>query len=210
MSKEGVATRSVRRNFRLARLAEQVRTRSLTILVFDQRQHLSTSRLTTSNSQDAGTHPLSPRYDRSKSQCLTFPTVPEVFPHQAEACPRAEAEPSHPPVDPPEDEQHHQVRHAPSRSTSHAILSILRGQLASVVGNRETCTDRKISGTTPSDDTGARPASVSKRLAFASSVDSRFLLTFLHDDKHYTGTTCAMTAGNERSVFGTMGIIICE
>jgi hypothetical protein len=37
-------------------------------------------------------------------------TVPEVIPHQAEACESAEAEPSHPSVDSPEDQQHHQVR----------------------------------------------------------------------------------------------------
>merc|ERR1711874_813269 len=36
--------------------------------------------------------------------------VPEVLPHQAEACQSAEAEPPHPSVDSPEDRQHHQVQ----------------------------------------------------------------------------------------------------
>jgi hypothetical protein len=38
--------------------------------------------------------------------------VPQDFPHQAEACEGAEAEPPHPPVDSPQDQQHHQVRTA--------------------------------------------------------------------------------------------------
>jgi hypothetical protein len=41
---------------------------------------------------------------------LTIAAVPKVFPHQAEACACAEAEPPHPSVDSPQDWQHHQVR----------------------------------------------------------------------------------------------------
>jgi hypothetical protein len=40
---------------------------------------------------------------------LTLATVPQVVPHQAEAGQGPEAEQAHPPVDPPEDRQHHQV-----------------------------------------------------------------------------------------------------
>ena len=46
---------------------------------------------------------------------LTFATVPQVVPHQAEAGQGPEAEQAHPPVDPPEDRQHHQV--CPPRNT---------------------------------------------------------------------------------------------
>merc|ERR1711974_137573 len=50
--------------------------------------------------------------DISTSDChsISHDAVPEVLPHQAEACKGSEAEPPHPPVDPPEDKQHHQVQ----------------------------------------------------------------------------------------------------
>jgi hypothetical protein len=45
-----------------------------------------------------------------ETNILTPSAEPQDLPHQAEACESAEAEPPHPPVDPPEDQQHHQVR----------------------------------------------------------------------------------------------------
>ena len=61
--------------------------------------------------QDACTYPT---HDLTPSACrehavLTLATVPQVVPHQAEAGQGPEAEQAHPPVDPPEDRQHHQV-----------------------------------------------------------------------------------------------------
>ena len=61
--------------------------------------------------QDACTYPT---YDSTPPACrdhavLTLATVPQVVPHQAEAGQGPEAEQAHPPVDPPEDRQHHQV-----------------------------------------------------------------------------------------------------
>jgi hypothetical protein len=47
--------------------------------------------------------------------------VPQVIPHQAEACARAEAEPPHPSVDSPQDQQHHQVRLFCLSRTTHGI-----------------------------------------------------------------------------------------
>jgi hypothetical protein len=71
--------------------------------------------------------------ERISSQCWidasNTPTVPQVIPHQAEACARAEAEPPHPSVDSPQDQQHHQVRHyCLSRAiygTAHSAMTIV-------------------------------------------------------------------------------------
>jgi hypothetical protein len=63
----------------------------------------------TVNSHDAGTLQHPPYKPCQLMESDNFPE-PKVLPHQAEACPRAKAEPSHSPVDSPEDQQHHQVR----------------------------------------------------------------------------------------------------
>jgi hypothetical protein len=118
---------------------------------------------------------------------------PQVIPHQAEACPRAEAEPPHPSVDPPEDRQHHQVRHAIfAFRTAYDDRSTRRNGGSIHQGRRLTAT-----GTTPSDDIGARPVSVSRRLARAPFSIPAFITPFFTantNERATTGIMCDMVA----------------
>jgi hypothetical protein len=77
---------------------------------------------TPSSSHDAGTRTP---HRQVNETILTIAAVPKVFPHQAEACACAEAEPPHPSVDSPQDWQHHQVRPiaAPSCSRSRSTTA---------------------------------------------------------------------------------------
>lgn len=82
------------------------------------RQRRDSPHLTSnSSSHDAGTFfrlpaPPSPDCAKHYRHLLTRSVVPQVFPHQAEACQSAEAEPPDPPVDPPPYRKHHQVHTA--------------------------------------------------------------------------------------------------
>jgi hypothetical protein len=75
-------------------------------------------------------------------------------------------------MDPPEDRQHHQVRLAAIASPFDNTANFWNA--AEII--TEFWADTTSTGTTPSADTGARPASVSKRIALTHhpSLDSRF------------------------------------